>query len=271
MHSRATGATPTRTARGGRRPTRRAASSSSPRFSDRTPRSRRFPSPGCCYSPPPRWLPSRSCGRGTFASGDDLLGCALRKFRHRRLVRRNVVFGRLRVRCAPRLSPGSFISSVCCASVHNRFRRLRRTGTRQGPATALGLGESPPAGDHRVLTGRKPRPARAAGRAARAADRRTVAATRDERPPSWTTSLGRGPDVVWTARGLVAYDVLLYTTKDRLGNAALAPLIDQIVTVRFADVARADRRFAGQRIYSIVPQETAAPTLVRPECDFDFL
>ena len=54
-------------------------------------------------------------------------------------------------------------------------------------------------------------------------------------------------------------------------DAALVPLIDQIVTVRFADVAGANRRFAGQRIYAIVAQEPSAPTFFRPECDFDFL
>ena len=53
--------------------------------------------------------------------------------------------------------------------------------------------------------------------------------------------------------------------------AALVPLIDQIVTVRFADVASANSLFAGQRIYSIVTQGTSAQTFVRPECDFDFL
>jgi hypothetical protein len=54
-------------------------------------------------------------------------------------------------------------------------------------------------------------------------------------------------------------------------DAALVPLIDHIVTVRFTDVADADNRFAGQRLYCIVEPETSAPTFVRPERDFDFL
>ncbi len=54
-------------------------------------------------------------------------------------------------------------------------------------------------------------------------------------------------------------------------DAALVPLIDQIVTVRFTDVAGADKRFAGQRLYYIVEPETSAPRLLRPERDFDFL
>jgi hypothetical protein len=54
-------------------------------------------------------------------------------------------------------------------------------------------------------------------------------------------------------------------------DAALAPLIDSIVTVRFADVAGAHSPFAGQRLYYIVGQGTSPPTFVRPERDFDFL
>lgn len=54
-------------------------------------------------------------------------------------------------------------------------------------------------------------------------------------------------------------------------DAALVPLIDQIVTVRFTDVAEADNRFAGQRLCRILGHRASAPTFVRPECDFDFL
>jgi hypothetical protein len=54
-------------------------------------------------------------------------------------------------------------------------------------------------------------------------------------------------------------------------DAALVPLIDTIVTVRFANVAGAGSRLAGQRLYYIVGQGTSTPTLVRPERDFDFL
>jgi hypothetical protein len=54
-------------------------------------------------------------------------------------------------------------------------------------------------------------------------------------------------------------------------DAALVPLIDSIVTVRFAEVADADSRLARQRLYYIVGHGNSAPTLVRPERDFDFL
>ena len=54
-------------------------------------------------------------------------------------------------------------------------------------------------------------------------------------------------------------------------DAALVGLIDGIVTVRFAEIAGADSRFAGQRLYDILGQGTSAPTFVRPERDFDFL
>ena len=51
----------------------------------------------------------------------------------------------------------------------------------------------------------------------------------------------------------------------------MVPLNDSIVTVRFAEVAGVDSRFAGQRLYYIVGQKASALTLVRPERDFDFL
>ncbi len=54
-------------------------------------------------------------------------------------------------------------------------------------------------------------------------------------------------------------------------DAALVALIDRIVTVRFTDVAGADRPFAGQSLYHIVGPGRSAPTSLRPERDFDFL
>jgi hypothetical protein len=54
-------------------------------------------------------------------------------------------------------------------------------------------------------------------------------------------------------------------------DAALVPLVDSIVTVRFAEVAGADSPFAGQRLHYVVGLGTSAPTFVRPERDFDFL
>jgi hypothetical protein len=54
-------------------------------------------------------------------------------------------------------------------------------------------------------------------------------------------------------------------------DATLAGLVDSLVIVRFADVARADNPCAGQRFYAIHVEGTAALTFLRPECDFDFL
>jgi hypothetical protein len=53
-------------------------------------------------------------------------------------------------------------------------------------------------------------------------------------------------------------------------DAALVPLSESIVTVRFADVAGAESPFAGQRLYRLVGHRTSL-TFVRPERDFDFL
>ena len=54
-------------------------------------------------------------------------------------------------------------------------------------------------------------------------------------------------------------------------DGALVELVDRIVNVRFADVARADSPFAGQPLYQIFDQKRSASTLMRPERDFDFL
>ena len=54
-------------------------------------------------------------------------------------------------------------------------------------------------------------------------------------------------------------------------DAALVPLIDSIVTVRFAEIAGTDSRLAGQRLYCIVGRGAFARRFVRPERDFDFL
>ncbi len=54
-------------------------------------------------------------------------------------------------------------------------------------------------------------------------------------------------------------------------DAALVELIDRIVYARFAGVAGADSRFAGQSLYQIFDQGRSASRFKRPERDFDFL
>jgi hypothetical protein len=54
-------------------------------------------------------------------------------------------------------------------------------------------------------------------------------------------------------------------------TAPFLPLIDGIVTVRFADVAGPAHRFAGLRLYRILGPGTSAPLFERPARDFDFL
>ena len=54
-------------------------------------------------------------------------------------------------------------------------------------------------------------------------------------------------------------------------DPALVPFIDRIVTVRFISSAAQDSPFAGQSLYHIVGQGRSVSTMVRAECDFDFL
>jgi hypothetical protein len=54
-------------------------------------------------------------------------------------------------------------------------------------------------------------------------------------------------------------------------DATLMPLINQIVTVRFAAIDRTGNALAGQRLYRIVGRRTLSSRFVRPEADFDFL
>jgi hypothetical protein len=76
----------------------------------------------------------------------------------------------------------------------------------------------------------------------------------------------------WTERDRFRPRRAYFRPADRSDlDAALAPLVDHLVTVRFVKVAGPDSRFAGQRLYDIVEQGTSAPASVRPERDFDFL
>src|SRR5258706_7492146 len=70
----------------------------------------------------------------------------------------------------------------------------------------------------------------------------------------------------WTDRQRYRHRQAYFRPTDTLAlNAALDDLIDQIVAVRFADVAGANSPFTRQSLYQIVVHKSTASTYMRPE------